>query len=282
MAAVWHHDSAVSCVHPGWHRLDGWEEVERSWANIFANSRPWAVCCEDIRIALAGDLAWVTCVEVIVPFGADEESDAARMQATNLFGRVGGTVAPRASSRFAVSDGGRTAGRTGQLRSAKPRNDVKPPGGEERPGSQEVSMRIVIRILVVLVLLAGAVLAWLALRSPAMRPPSTEKVEATPERLARGEVPRRARRGLLRLPLGHPLGPLRDPRQERHGGTGGLPLRQEARRAGPRPGAEHHAGSGVRPRRLDRRRDPARHPRGRRPQGRGALPDDAVRVLPRR
>jgi Cytochrome c len=48
-------------------------------------------------------------------------------------------------------------------------------------------MRIVIRILVVLVLLAGAVLAWLALRSPAMRPPSTEKIEATPERLARGE-----------------------------------------------------------------------------------------------
>lgn len=90
MASVWHHDAAVSCVHPGWHRLDGWDEVERSWANIFANSRPWAVTCEDIRIALAGDLAWVTCTEVIVPFGADEESEAARMQATNLFGRVEG------------------------------------------------------------------------------------------------------------------------------------------------------------------------------------------------
>jgi ketosteroid isomerase-like protein len=48
------------------------------------------VACEDIRIALAGDLAWVTCVEVIVPFGSDEEADAARMQATNLFGRVEG------------------------------------------------------------------------------------------------------------------------------------------------------------------------------------------------
>jgi hypothetical protein len=32
----------------------------------------------------------VTCVEVIVPFGGDEEEDAARMQATNLFGRVNG------------------------------------------------------------------------------------------------------------------------------------------------------------------------------------------------
>ena len=43
MARVWYHDESVSCVHPGWHRLDGWDEVERSWENIFTNSRPWAV-----------------------------------------------------------------------------------------------------------------------------------------------------------------------------------------------------------------------------------------------
>jgi uncharacterized protein (TIGR02246 family) len=90
MAAVWLQDDSVSCVHPGWHRLDGWEEIRRSWENIFSNSRPWAVSCEDIRIAVAGELAWVTCVEVITPFGGDEEEDAARMQATNLFGRVEG------------------------------------------------------------------------------------------------------------------------------------------------------------------------------------------------
>ncbi len=90
MAQVWLRDDSASCVHPGWHRLDGWEEIERSWENIFSNSRPWSVTCEDERIAVAGDLAWVTCVEVLVPFGAGEEEDAARMQATNLFGRVDG------------------------------------------------------------------------------------------------------------------------------------------------------------------------------------------------
>jgi ketosteroid isomerase-like protein len=90
MSQIWLHDDTASCVHPGWHRLDGWEEIERSWANIFANSRPWTVACEDIRIAVAGDLAWVTCVEIITPFGGDGDEDAARMQATNLFGRVGG------------------------------------------------------------------------------------------------------------------------------------------------------------------------------------------------
>ena len=90
MAEVWLHDDSASCVHPGWHRLDGWEEIGRSWENIFANSRPWSVGCEDVRIAVSGDLAWVTCVEVIVPFGAEDEDDAARMQATNVFGRVDG------------------------------------------------------------------------------------------------------------------------------------------------------------------------------------------------
>src|SRR5499427_5712691 len=48
-------------------------------------------------------------------------------------------------------------------------------------------MRIVLRILLVLVVVAGLGVAWLALRRPAQRPPSAEKIEATPERLARGE-----------------------------------------------------------------------------------------------
>ncbi len=90
MERVWVQEESVSCVHPGWHRLDGWPEIRRSWENIFANSRPWTVTCEDVRIWVSGDLAWVTCVEVITPFGGDEEVDAARMQATNVFGHVNG------------------------------------------------------------------------------------------------------------------------------------------------------------------------------------------------
>lgn len=48
-------------------------------------------------------------------------------------------------------------------------------------------MRIVLGILLGVAAAAGAALAWLALRSPEQRPPSAEKIEATPERLARGE-----------------------------------------------------------------------------------------------
>ena len=90
MDLVWLHQAAVSCVHPGWHRLDGWDEVRRSWENIFANARPWTVACEDSRLAVAEDVAWVVCVEIIRPFGMSQDDAAARMQATNVFVRRDG------------------------------------------------------------------------------------------------------------------------------------------------------------------------------------------------
>ena len=141
--------------------------------------------------------------------------------------------------------------------------------------------RFLLWALVVLVAAAGGVLAWLALRSPAQRPASAEKIEATPERLARGEY--------LVVHVADCVGCHSDFHADRFGlpikkgteGQGGYPVRQPPRRAGPRAGAEHHAGSGARPRRVDGRRDPAGVPRRRRPQRHRALSDDAVPVLPR-
>lgn len=85
MDLVWAQSESASCVHPGWHRLDGWEEIRRSWKNIFASARAWTVTCEDVRIHVRGELAWVSCVEVMSPFGDTSGDSAARMQATNLF-----------------------------------------------------------------------------------------------------------------------------------------------------------------------------------------------------
>ena len=48
-------------------------------------------------------------------------------------------------------------------------------------------LKVIGALILVCVILAGVGLAYLALRKPAMRPPSSEKVEATPARLARGE-----------------------------------------------------------------------------------------------
>ena len=90
MDLVWLHEESASCVHPGWHRLEGWSEVRRSLENIFANARPWSVACEEVRIRVRGDVAWVTCVELLTAFGSDPEEGAARMQATNIFVRSNG------------------------------------------------------------------------------------------------------------------------------------------------------------------------------------------------
>src|SRR2546430_12384848 len=43
-----------------------------------------------------------------------------------------------------------------------------------------------IALLVIVALLAGAA-TWLSLKKPAQRPASTEKIDATPERVARGK-----------------------------------------------------------------------------------------------
>ncbi len=90
MDQVWLHERSVSCVHPGWHRLNGWSEVRRSWENIFANARRWTVACEDLLIHVLEDVAWTTCIELLTLSGSDPEEEPARMQATNIFARQDG------------------------------------------------------------------------------------------------------------------------------------------------------------------------------------------------
>ncbi len=89
MEGCWSHADDVACTHPGWHRLDGWDEVSRSWQAIFTNSRAWRVRSEGERALRDGDLAVVFCVENLEAVGA--HGDPARMQATNVFRRESGS-----------------------------------------------------------------------------------------------------------------------------------------------------------------------------------------------
>jgi ketosteroid isomerase-like protein len=88
MDRCWSHEPEVACTHPGWHRLDGWTDVVRSWAAIFSNSRPWKVACERARAVVDQDLAVVLCVERLETVGG--EGEPARMQATNVFRKIDG------------------------------------------------------------------------------------------------------------------------------------------------------------------------------------------------
>jgi ketosteroid isomerase-like protein len=83
MEECWSHADDVACTHPGWHRLDGWDEVSRSWQAIFTNSRAWRVRSEGERALRDGELAVVFCIENLEAIGA--QGDPARMQATNVF-----------------------------------------------------------------------------------------------------------------------------------------------------------------------------------------------------
>ena len=87
MERCWSHGDDVACTHPGWHRLDGWTEIARSWVAIFANSRPWRVACEDPRTTISEDIAVIACVERLEAVGG--EGEPARMQATNVYRRFG-------------------------------------------------------------------------------------------------------------------------------------------------------------------------------------------------
>jgi ketosteroid isomerase-like protein len=83
MEECWSHADDVACTHPGWHRLDGWDEVSRSWQAIFTNSRPWRVRCEGERAIVDGALAVVFCTENLEAIGG--QGEPARMQATNVY-----------------------------------------------------------------------------------------------------------------------------------------------------------------------------------------------------
>lgn len=87
MEGLWSHRDDVACTHPGWRRLDGWEEVSRGWRAIFANSRAWRVRSEEERAFVSEGIGVVLCVEVLEAVGT--QGEPARMQATNVFRKEG-------------------------------------------------------------------------------------------------------------------------------------------------------------------------------------------------
>ena len=99
MEAVWAHDDAVECVHPGWDLLLGWEEVRERWARIFANTKRVrvALSCEWVRVE--GDVGWVACTARITTAFA-EGFDEAYRASDEYFRTARRPVASRSSSRF--------------------------------------------------------------------------------------------------------------------------------------------------------------------------------------
>jgi hypothetical protein len=63
MDRVWADHHELLCVHPGWELLRGRERVMASWRGILR--RPLPVRARDEAVELLGEVAVVTCVEVL-------------------------------------------------------------------------------------------------------------------------------------------------------------------------------------------------------------------------
>ena len=66
MDGVWAHGPHVTCVHPGWPLLVGWDAVRTSWDTIFSNTAEMSFTLSAVRAIRASDIGWVTCTENIL------------------------------------------------------------------------------------------------------------------------------------------------------------------------------------------------------------------------
>jgi len=88
MDQVWMHQDYVTCIHPGWTIRSGWPAVRDSWVLIFNNTFSMKFELTDVMVQVAGDMAWVICVENLTTQQSDEPQHA-KVLATNLFELIG-------------------------------------------------------------------------------------------------------------------------------------------------------------------------------------------------
>lgn len=81
MQRVWADRLPVVCVHPGWDVLVGRDRVIASWDGILSSPSSPEVSCDRAEAHVLGEVALVTCHEVL-PGG--------RLAATNVFAREDG------------------------------------------------------------------------------------------------------------------------------------------------------------------------------------------------
>ena len=88
MDEVWAAEDYVTCIHPGWSLRSGWPTVRDSWVMIFNNTFTMRVRLSEIMVQVAGDVAWVLCMENITnsPEGEGDGQES-RVLATNLYER---------------------------------------------------------------------------------------------------------------------------------------------------------------------------------------------------
>jgi len=85
MDEVWATDASAICVHPGWTRLAGWENIRASWEQMFRNTNShMRIDVSEVSVEVQGSTAWVSCLESITRANGDR-IQRAQAYATNVF-----------------------------------------------------------------------------------------------------------------------------------------------------------------------------------------------------
>jgi hypothetical protein len=84
MEEVWATDASAICVHPGWGRLAGWENIRASWEQVFRNTTFMRIDVSEVSVEVQGTVAWITCLENISN-SVGAEMRRAQAYATNVF-----------------------------------------------------------------------------------------------------------------------------------------------------------------------------------------------------
>lgn len=87
MKAVWHKSHYITCIHPGWQIISGWDNVMVSWKSIFKVTEWIRFLLSDIQVVVRGGTAWVTVVEN-VSMQVDGKITSGRVLATNIYERT--------------------------------------------------------------------------------------------------------------------------------------------------------------------------------------------------
>ncbi|HEY6188290.1 MAG TPA: nuclear transport factor 2 family protein [Pyrinomonadaceae bacterium] len=88
MDLAWVDEEAAVCVHPGREAIFGYERIRESWVMIFSVTDSMTIASSNERITISGQVAWVSCTEIISMM-TEEGLVAAAAQATNIFRLVG-------------------------------------------------------------------------------------------------------------------------------------------------------------------------------------------------
>jgi ketosteroid isomerase-like protein len=81
MVRLWAERLPVACIHPGWDALSGRDEVLSSWERILGSEGSPEVRCTLAEAHVLGEVALVTCHEVL---------EGGRLAATNVYAREDG------------------------------------------------------------------------------------------------------------------------------------------------------------------------------------------------